>query len=60
MQVTFLTTDEVADLIELSDSLGTLTVMQETANEIVYSLRDDGTSEQVLINTPCGSYLIKA
>ncbi|WP_281963608.1 hypothetical protein [Acinetobacter johnsonii] len=60
MQVTFLTSDDVADLIELHESAGRLAVMQETTNEIVYSLRDDGAGEQVLINTACGSYLIKA
>ncbi|EHU3344992.1 hypothetical protein [Acinetobacter baumannii] len=58
MQVTFLTTDEVADLIELHESAGSLVVMQETANEVVYSLWDDGAGEQVLINTACGSYLV--
>lgn len=58
MQVTFLATDEVADLIELHESAGSLVVMQETANEVVYSLWDDHTGEQVLINTPCSSYLV--
>ncbi|HBM1759518.1 TPA: hypothetical protein LUJ82_002513 [Acinetobacter baumannii] len=58
MQVTFLTTDEVADLIELHESADSLVVMQETANEVVYSLRDVHTGEQVLINTPCSSYLV--
>jgi hypothetical protein len=58
MQVTFLTTDEVADLIELSESLGTLTVMQETVSEIIYRIQGDDTGEQVLIHTAFGNYLI--
>lgn len=58
MQVTFLTANEVADLIDLHGSAGSLVVMQETANEVVYSLWDDHTGEQVLINTAFGKYLI--
>lgn len=51
MQVTFLTTDEVADLIELHESAGSLVVMQETANEVVYSLWDDGAMNKLHENT---------
>lgn len=58
MQVIFLTTDDVADLIELHESTGRLAVMQKTANEVVYSLQDH-IGERMLINTPCGSYLIE-
>lgn len=60
MQVRFLTSKDVADLIELSKSLGGLIVIQETANEIIYRIYDDVAGEQLLIHTACGSYLIKA
>ncbi|MHA3053013.1 hypothetical protein [Acinetobacter sp. ANC 4640] len=58
MQVTFLTTDEVADLIERYESVGGLTAIQGTASEVVYRIQDDSAAERVLINTSCGSYLI--
>ncbi|WP_343596056.1 hypothetical protein [Acinetobacter sp.] len=60
MQVTLLTTDEVADLIELHENAGRLVVIQDSANEVIYNLEDGDASEKVLINTACGSYLIEA
>lgn len=60
MQVTLLTTDEVADLIEKAERSGNVVTIQETATEIVCRIQDDSTAERVLINTACGSYLITA
>ncbi len=57
MQIKFLKTDEVADLIEHAERTGNLVKHEQTPHEIVYRIQD-GTGEHLLINTPCSSYLI--
>ena len=57
MKIKFLKTDEVADLIEQAEQLGTLMKHEQTPNESVYCIQD-GADEHLLINTPCNNYLI--
>ena len=59
MQLSFLTTEQVADLIEKAEQSGNVLTMQQTTNEVVYHLQDH-TGERMLINTAFGSYLIRA
>ena len=58
MQLSFLTTEQVADLIEKAGQLGNVLTIQQTTNEVVYHLQGH-TGERMLINTPYGSYLIQ-
>lgn len=58
MQLSFPTTEQVADLIEKAEQSGNVLTMQQTTNEVVYHLQDH-TGERMLINTPYGSYLIQ-
>lgn len=57
MQIKFLKTDEVADLIEHAERTGNIVKHEQTLNEIIYHVKE-GTGESLLINTPCSSYLI--
>jgi hypothetical protein len=57
MQIKFLKTDEVADLIEHAERSGNIVKHEQTPLEIVYHIQD-GIGEHLLINTPCSSYLI--
>lgn len=58
MQISFLAVEQVADLIEKAEQSGNVLTIQQTTNEVVYHLQDH-TCEQILINTPYGSYLIQ-
>lgn len=57
MQVTFLTDNEVADVIECSDNLNRILERKEVSGAIVYRIQNP-TGECVVINSPFGSYMI--
>ena len=57
MKFELLTIEDTADLIGQVEQLGHIIKQEQTPNEIVYHIQD-GAGEHLLVNTPCGSYLI--
>lgn len=59
MKLSFLTTEQVVDLIEKSEKSGNVVTIQQTANESVYHIQDR-TGERMLMSTPYGNYLVQS
>lgn len=57
MKFELLSIEDAAELIEQAEQSGHIIKQEQTPNEIVYHIQG-GAGERLLINTPCGSYLI--